>query len=233
MTKTTCFHIITLPRNSTFEAFKYGAQCPISGKRNSNVAIATSLILGKDSEVLNWTASTCSKSVTSCACIIGLLWKLHVQTLGYIWVMEVLHDSHTVVLDVRTQGQQRKPPPSTDLTKKQTNFVALKLTLWSIQQPWATWLDDTRGSIHCTQLSAFCWVIPFTSKIHLAGKEGSTERQSSMWMPTCEVLTIWIKTSVSGTNSTHQWRSLPVFSLDQHPLSNSSVQNPPTEAKVC
>lgn len=24
--------------------------------------------------------------------------------------MEVLHDSHTVVLDVRTQGQQRKPP---------------------------------------------------------------------------------------------------------------------------
>lgn len=90
MTKTTCFDIITLQRNSTFEAFKYGAQCPISGKRNSNVAIATSLILGKDSEVLNWTASTCSKSVSSCACTIGLLWKLHVQTFRYIWVMEVL-----------------------------------------------------------------------------------------------------------------------------------------------
>lgn len=140
--------------------------------------------------------------------------------------MEVLQWFPYSSLGCPDTGSTKETPPSTGLTKKQTNFVALGLTLWSIQQPWATWFDDTRGSIHCTRLPAFCWVIPCTSKIHLAGKEGSTERQSSMWMPTCEVLTIWIKTSVSGTNNTHQWRSLSVFSLDQHPLSNSSVQNP-------
>ena len=146
--------------------------------------------------------------------------------------MEVLQWFPYSSLGCPDTGSTKETPPSTGLTKKQTNFVALGLTLWSIQQPWATWLDDTRGSIHCTRLPAFCWVIPCTSKIHLAGKEGSTERQSSMWMPTCEVLTIWIKTSVSGTNSTHKFFGTKSTNGSQGLLSRASP-DPFATSRLC
>ena len=94
-----------------------------AGKRNSNVAIATSLILGKDSEVFKL---NCLQHAVRVSLVVLALLDFyencmckHLDTFGS-W--RVLHDSHTVVLDVRTQGQQRKPPPLNRFDQETNQF---------------------------------------------------------------------------------------------------------------